>query len=211
MLVGASCQKKEKPVPVSLQEIIGQDAFVRDQVDLDIKGQEKTLVLYVLDKEVKKDEDIWCGNKSGEKLFGRFYLALIAENKIESKIELLMDYFENGGEFRSKNIIIPQDLNGDSEELEFAFETYASCNGVYLEVIGVREKELLRYNFYKGEEILDELFVSAMTGPGLEYENGYLVQEYYSNEYPGGTFKNYYSFSQEKQGFDFVKSVEVLD
>jgi len=215
LLAGLSCnfKKEEKEEKLSVEEILGDDVFIRDQEDIDIDedGEVETIVLYVENSEVIEDEDLYCGNISGEKLIGTFYLGLIEDNKLKSKIELLIEALENGGEFGEKKIIKPQDLNGDNKETEFAFTTYASCNGDYVEIVGYNQakKELERFKFYREDQILEELFISYVMLFGLVYEDGHLIQEYYTVTPPYGLFHNYYKWSEEKWGFDFVKNIQV--
>jgi hypothetical protein len=219
LFIGASCGKEKERV-LSSAEIIGGDGYIRDEIEINIDEDEEKerVVLYVVNKEIEKDDTLWCGNLSGEKLKGIFYLAIIDNNEIKSKIELLMEQLENGGEYKEKNIIFPQDLNGNGKELEFIFDSYASCSGSYVEIIGweVEKKELIRYQFYKQEssseeEVFEELFISSTAGPGIEYRDGFLIQKYYSNADPAGTFHSYYSFSKEKEGYDFIKSTKISD
>ena len=211
--VGCDLKKEEKKASLSVKEILGEEVFIRDQEDLDIDedGEKETIVLYIENPEILKDEDLYCGNVSGEKLTGTFYLGLIDNNKLKFRIELLVDALENGGEFKEKKIIKPQDLNGDGKKAEFAFTTYASCNGDYVEIIGynLKKKELERFKFYKEDQILEELFISYVTFFELVYENGYLIQEYYTVTPPYGLFHNYYEWSEEKRGFNFVKNVQI--
>lgn len=211
ILVGGSCSEEKVGKELATDEIIREDAFIRDEARLNIDEdeEEERIVLYVLNKEIKEDTSLWCGNLSGEKMNGVFYLALIDNNKVISRIELLMESLENGGEYREKQMILPQDLNGDGKDLEFTFNTYASCNGNYVEIIGwsFKEEKLIRYQFHKEDEIFEELFISN----GLEYKEDSLIQEYYSNAEPSGTFHNYYSFSEEKEAYDFLETVKISD
>ncbi|KPJ55106.1 hypothetical protein AMJ47_01105 [Parcubacteria bacterium DG_72] len=184
LLAGASCKKEERAAEVSLQDIIGPGAFIKDQISLDIDEDKdkEDIVLYVL--------------------AGRFYLAVVDQIKVKSKVELLTE---------QADVILPKDFNGDGKEFEFAFNAFDSGKGIYVEIIGWNKntKELLRYNFYKDEDILEELFVSSIND--IKYENGFLIQSYYSDVEPIGFFTNYYSFSEEKQGFEFEKSEKTAD
>ena len=219
LFIGSGCgfnlfeKQKKSEEKLSIEEILEEDVFVRDQeiLDIDGDGEEETIVLYIEDWEILEDKDLYCGNLSGEKLLGTFYLGLIKDNKLKSKIELLIEALENGGEFGKKELIIPKDLNGDSEKGEFAFATYASCNGDYIEVVSYNSKtsELERFKFYKEDQILEELFVSYINRTGLEFENGYLIQEYYTVTPPYGVFENHYEWNEEKQAFDFVENIII--
>ena len=216
VFIGASCGREEEAKKeLSTSKIIRQDAFIRDEirVNIDEDDEKERVVLYVLDKEVEKDTDIWCGNVSGEQMAGKFYLALIDNDKIKSRIELLMSYLENGNDYAEKKIILAQDLNGDNEKLEFVFSTYGSCNGNYIEIISwdFEEEELVRYKFYNKGEVSEELFISPMIGNGLEYKDNFLIQEYYSNVEPSGIFHNYYSFSKDRGGYNFEKTIKITD
>ena len=205
-------EEKSQELKIDLEEIIGEEYFIRDTVYSDIDGdsEEEILVLLVKDKEIVEDEAIWCGNISGEKLKGIFYLGVIKAGKIVHRIELLTEYLENVEDFSNKKLIIPQDLNGDGNKSQFVFTTYARCSGDYVEVINYNflAERLERVKFYRDEEIFEELFISYVELPGLEYIDGYLVEEYYVVSEPYGLFHNYYSWSEEKQGFDFVKTVQ---
>ena len=197
---------KEK---VPLEKILPAEAFIRDKVELDINqdGQNETLVLYVLNEKIEKDESIWCGNISGEKLKGDFYLALIAQNQIQSQVELFPYWFENGGDYKNKKLILPQDLNGDNQKTEFTFDSYGSCNGNYREIIGYsfKEQKLKRFQFYKEDKIYEKIFVSDFSGPGLEHKEGFLTQKFYSNAPPIGDHYLYFRWNLQEERFDFVK------
>ena len=205
---------KTSPKTLPLEEILPAGAFVRDKIELDINqdGQNEILVLYVLNKRIEKDETIWCGNISGEKLRGDFYLALINLNKLQSQIKLFPYWFENGGNYKNKKLILPQDLNGDGKKLEFTFDAYGTCNGNEREIVGysLKEQKLKRFQFYYEEgKIQEKIFVSALPGPGLEYKEGFLIQKFYSNAPPVGAHYNYYAWNSREERFDFVrKSVE---
>lgn len=206
-------RQKEIQEPITdLAKVIGENYFIRDfaYLDIDKNSKEEIAVLFVKNKETLTDESIWCGNVSGEKLKGIFYLGLVKDGKIVHKIELLAEYFENGGDFSTKKLVIPQDLNGDGNKAQFVFTTYGRCNGDYVEVINYNflENKLERIEFYRDEEIFEELFVSYVDLSGLEYKDGYLVEEYYSVVEPYGLFNNYYLWSEEKRAFDFVKTVQ---
>lgn len=210
-LINSQEEQSQEP-KTNLTEIIGEDYFIRDvaYLDVDKNSKEEIAVLFVKDKEILKDESIWCGNVSGEKLKGIFYLGLVKDGKIIHRIELLAEYFENGGDFSGKKLVIPQDLNGDGNKAQFVFTTYSRCNGDYVEVINYNflDNRLERVEFYRDEEIFEELFISYVELPGLEYKDGYLIEEYYSVGEPYGLFNNYYSWSEEKRGFDFVKTIQ---
>ena len=138
-------------------------------------------------------------------------MGLIDNSKIDSKIELLTEALENGGEFGEKELIEPKDLNGDGKNTEFAFAAYASCNGDYIEVISYNTEkgELERFNFYKDGQVFEELFVSYINRTGLEFEGGYLIQEYYTVTPPYGVFENRYKWNKNKRGFDFVENIII--
>lgn len=167
-LISAPEEESTKP---SMQEIIGNETVIKDELKMDIDedGEEEDIVLYA--KEF-------------------FHLAVIDQSEMKSSIELLAEDVQN---------IKAKDFNGDGEELEFAFETYKSDKGVYVEIIGwdKDEEELVRYSFYKDEDILGELLASSMDDMG--WRHGFLMQSYDS-------LTNYYTFSKEKQGFEFKKS-----
>ncbi|GAI20566.1 unnamed protein product, partial [marine sediment metagenome] len=167
----------------TLEKILPAKAFIRDKLELDVDQdkEKEALVLYVLNKEIEKDEAIWCGNISGEKLKGDFYLSLIDQNRLQSQVKLFPYWFENGGDYKNKKLIVPQDLNGDGKELEFTFDAYGSCNGNFREIVGysLKEQKLKRFQFYYEEGKINEtIFVSDLPGPGLEYEQGFLIQNF---------------------------------
>lgn len=205
-------EAEETEVPkekIPAEKILPAEAFIRDKVELDINqdGENETLVLYVLNKKIEKDESVWCGNISGEKLKGDFYLALIDENQLQSQAKLFPYWFENGGDYKNKKLIVPQDLNGDDRKLEFTFDSYGSCNGNNREIISysLKEQKLKRFRFYKEGKVYEKIFVSDIPGPGLEYKERFLIQKFYSNTPPIGDHYIYYVWNLQEERFDFVK------
>ncbi|MGC9059330.1 MAG: hypothetical protein ACP5H3_02935 [Candidatus Aenigmatarchaeota archaeon] len=200
--------KAPEEVPANLEEILPGGAFIRDKLELDVDqdGKNEILALYVLNVRIERDPNHWCGNISGEKLRGDFYLALIDQNKIQSQVKLIPEWFENGGEFKNGKLINPRDLNGDGKELEFTFSRYAGCNGYDQQIVGYsfNDKKLKNFPFYrdKNEEIA--VFVSdSQKYPGLLYENGFLIRRFYSQL--DGNHKVYYKWNSGLEKFFFQK------
>ena len=195
--------KVPEEAPTNLEEIlpIPGGAFIRDKLELDVDqdGKNEILALYVLSAKIEKDPSPWCGNLSGEKLRGDFYLALIDENKLQSQVKLIPEWFENGGESKNEKLINPRDLNGNGKELEFTFSRYAGCNGYDQQIVGYsfNDKKLKSFPFYKdGNEGI------AAFG-SFAYENGFLIQRFYGQV--DGYHKVYYEWDSGLEKFFFQK------
>jgi len=202
--------KSPEEVPANPEEVlpVPGGAFIRDKLELDIDqdGKNEILALYVLSAKIEEDPSPWCGNISGEKLRGDFYLALIDQDKLQSQVKLIPEWFENGGKSKNEKLINPRDLNGDGKELEFTFGRYAGCNGEEQQIVGYsfNDKKLKNFPFYKDKNEEIAVFISdSQKYPGLVYENGFLIRRFYSQI--DGDHKVYYEWNSGLDKFFFQK------